>query len=160
MRFWLFNGLFVISCGYALWRGGRDERICALIFIVGLAGTSAVHGWTAKYQTLVWGVFTIDVLMLLGLAWLALRSDRFWPLWLTAMQTVEVLGHGVTLVGPRVIPWAYRAMISFWSYPMLLILLAGSIRHHRRQTRIGPERFWLNSSVRRLLRILRKQQGG
>lgn len=129
--FWL---LLATSCGYALLRGGRCERIAAFVFlsatIVSILAHSPVH---VRYVAIELSDLIIDVLVLAALLSLALLSDRFWPLWVAGLQLTTTMSHLLKWIQPDLLPLAYAAAERFWSYPILIILLFGAWRQHRRQ---------------------------
>tara|TARA_R110001606_G_scaffold10898_3_gene47042 strand:+ start:2559 stop:2852 length:294 start_codon:yes stop_codon:yes gene_type:complete len=71
-------------------------------------------------------IFAIDVVALIALIWLTLKSDRFWPIWATAFHLLAVTIHAAMMVAPQITPWAFATGSVFWAYPMLLALAIGS----------------------------------
>jgi len=63
----------------------------------------------------------------------ALRSDRFWPLWVAGLQLTISMSHVLKAIQPDLLPLAYAAAERFWSYPTLLILFIGAWRQHQRR---------------------------
>lgn len=128
--FWL---LLLVSCGYALWRGRRYERIAALVFIaatiVSILMRSPIEG---RYQGLESSDLIIDSAVLAAVIAIALASDRFWPLWAAGLQLVDSMSHMMKAVRADLLPHVYGAAERFWSYPILAILFIGAWRQHRR----------------------------
>ena len=58
---------------------------------------------------------------------LALRAERYWPLWVAALQVIGTAGYFVKLADPDVIRRAYAFALAFWSYPMLLLIALGDL---------------------------------
>jgi len=75
------------------------------------------------------GIFAIDIIVLLAFIYLALKSDRFWPIWAAAFQLLAVIIHSAMIVAAPVTPWAFGTGAVFWAYPMLLALAIGSSEH-------------------------------
>ncbi|AMO72529.1 hypothetical protein AZE99_12320 [Sphingorhabdus sp. M41] len=73
------------------------------------------------------GIFGIDIVGLLALIYLTLKSDRFWPMWASAFQLLAVTIHTAMMVAPQITPWAFGTGAVFWAYPMLLALAIGSL---------------------------------
>jgi hypothetical protein len=73
----------------------------------------------------------VDVTLLAGLLLIALRSSSYWPLWMVAFHLVSVTTHVATIAQPQLSPLIYFALQSFWSLPLLLVMVAG-IRLDRR----------------------------
>ena len=130
--FWL---LLIVSCGYALWRGRKYERLAALVFvaatILSILGSSPVP---MRYVGIATGDLIVDTAVLLALLAIALASDRFWPLWAAGLQLVDSMSHLMKAIDADLVPAVYGAAERFWSYPILLILLIGAWRQHRRTT--------------------------
>lgn len=128
--FWI---VLLASCGYALWRGRKYERIAALVFIaatvVSILMRSPLHG---RYSGIEISDFIIDSGVLAAVLAIALVSDRFWPLWAAGLQLVGSTSHMLKAIQPGLIPAVYGAAERFWSYPILIILLVGAWRQHRR----------------------------
>jgi hypothetical protein len=134
----LFNfiGLMAVatSCGVAIRWGGLDERLASLGFVL---ATLASQIWTktnyAHTETI---VLMIDAALLVGLVILALRSDRFWPMWAAAFQLVGTTVHFASMTETGDYAWAYAVGLIFWSYPVLIALGVGTWlegRHRRSQ---------------------------
>ena len=130
---YIFRALLVLSCGYALWCGRRDERIVGLICIgATLATRLAVSPISVRYSGVELGLLAIDVAVLIGFVAVALRSDRFWPLWVAGLQLTTSTAHLMKAIDEHLLPIAYGAAIALWSYPILIILAIGTWRSHRR----------------------------
>jgi hypothetical protein len=91
------------------------------------------------------GVFLVDVAALAAFVILALRADRYWPLWIAGLQIIGTAGHAVKLMDPGVIRTAYAFILAFWSYPMLLLIVLGTWRHQQRLAKFGADRSWSSS---------------
>ncbi len=123
----LLFGCFI----YAVARGGWPERIGAFNLVAGSLATVAVNSPLAvRYASVEVAILLVDVAVLLTFLALALLTDRYWPIWTTAMQILVVLGHAARLVDPTMVPVGYGFLLAFWSYPQLLVL-ALAIRSSR-----------------------------
>jgi hypothetical protein len=133
MAFRLFLALVVL---YALLRGSRDERHVALICLVGTVLTTLVLSPLAeRFATVERPVMLVDLAVLAGFIVVALRSERFWPLWVAGLQLTTIMGHVVKEVDLALLPRAYGAALNFWAYPIVLILAIGTWRTQRRLNR-------------------------
>jgi hypothetical protein len=143
----VFVALMLACCAYAYVCGGAPERIGAAIFLVGSVVTYVVLEMSPiNYRGVEVGVFVVDVATFLAFVALALRANRFWPLWVSALLGLGVVGHLARLLQPQVIPWAYAVVLSIWSYPILLVIALGTRAHHQRMKRSGADRSWTRSS--------------
>ncbi len=126
--------LIVISVtAYAFGRGKLDERQAAMICLVGSVLTVLVgrSGTAAYYSSVESGVFTVDILALLGFVAVALRSRRFWPLWVAGFQLTSVSSHFLKAFHWSLIPQVYAVAERFWIYPILLAIIVGTWRSRR-----------------------------
>lgn len=142
----VFWALVVSTCLYALWRGGAPERIGAAIFIIGgLLSAAAISARPVRFLSIESGVLAVDLAMLAAFVVLALRAERFWPIWMTALHIVSTAGHAVKAVDPAMIRLGYAFAMAFWAYPMLLLLVAATWCHRRRLKRNGADISWSSS---------------
>lgn len=133
LRLILFNALLAAACGYALWRGRSDERLTATVCLAAtLASFVLAAPSTHRYTSVEGGVLIVDVFTLGAFAYVALRSDRFWPLWISGLQLTTSIAHFLKAAEPDLVPIAYAAAGRLWSYPILIILAVGTWRTSRR----------------------------
>jgi hypothetical protein len=129
----LYWSLLILSCGYALYRGGRYERLIALICIVATFATVMVNSpLNRMYADVEQGALLVDLAVLAAFVAVALVSDRFWPLWVAGLQLTTSFAHFLKAIDPHLVPLAYGVAVRFWGYPILLILFVGAWRNHRR----------------------------
>ena len=129
----LYWTLLILTCGYALYRGGRHERLVAAICIVATIATIAVNSpLNRMYTDVERGALLVDLAVLAAFVAVALVSDRFWPLWVAGLQLTTSIAHFLKAVDPHLVPLAYGAAVRFWGYPILIILFFGAWRSHRR----------------------------
>ena len=128
--------MLAIVAAYALLRGSRDERIVGFICVAGTFLTQIVLSpLTQRFTGMETHAFLVDVVVFAGFLWVTLRSERFWPLWVTGLQLTTIMGHVLKGVDSSLLPRAYGAAMTFWSYPIILILAIGTWRTHRRRSR-------------------------
>lgn len=140
LRLILFDLLLFGTCAYALLKGTRDARIVAAVSIAANFASSALKApVTSSYSSFETGVFTVDVVTLLAFTFVALTSDRFWPLWVSGLQLTTSFGHLIKGFASDLMPIAYAAALRFWSYPILIILAVAVWRGQRRSSRIRNE---------------------
>jgi hypothetical protein len=132
----IFGPLLLAVCIYALWRGGADERVVALTCLAGTAATMLVISpLRQRYTGVEEGLLLVDLAVLAGFITVALRSKRFWPLWIAGLQLTTSIGHVLKGIDQDLLPRAYGAALQFWSYPIVIILAVGTYRRHRKQLR-------------------------
>ena len=88
----LFRVLLALVALYALLRGRRDERQVGIIFVVGVIATELVlPPRQERFEGVETHLMLVDVAVFLGFSWVAIRSERFWPLWIAGLQLVRSL---------------------------------------------------------------------
>jgi len=138
----VFNALMISSTAFAFWRGGPPEKVAAIIFTLGAYYTAAMFSGSTRFQSVEVGVLVVDVFVLIAMIALALRADRFWPLWLAALQLVGTAAHGARFVDPNLAGRTYAFLLAVWAYPSVLMIFAGTWRHQKRLARFGIDRAW------------------
>ena len=132
----IFGPLLLAVCIYAWLRGGGDERVVAATCLAGTAATMLVISpLRHRYYGVEGGLLLVDLAVLAGFITVALRSKRFWPLWVAGLQLTTSLGHILKGMDQDLLPQAYGAALQFWSYPILVILAVGTFRTQRRLNR-------------------------
>jgi hypothetical protein len=133
---YVFWTILLSTFAYALWRGRSDERIAASVCLLATIATRfAISPLTERYSGVEVGLLLIDGAVLATFLAIALRSNRFWPLWVAGLQLTSSLSHLMKVVEIDLLPRAYAAAAVFWSYPILLIIIVGTWRTHRRSLR-------------------------
>jgi hypothetical protein len=127
-----YYAILVAVCAYAFLRGRADERMAAATCMVATFATNLVYTPAGSYAGVETGVLVVDALALLGFTFIALRTDRFWPLWVAGLQLSTLVGHALKAIDPALIPQVYAAAARFWVYPIFLIIVIGTWRSHQR----------------------------
>jgi hypothetical protein len=143
LRLVVFN-LLLFGCLFYAWlRGGGPEKAAATILAVGSLVTPVFGSdFAVRFSSVEVGVLVVDIVVLAGLLLVALCAERLWPLWVVALHIVGMAAHGVRMVDPTIMRWAYGFAIAFWSYPMLLLVIVGTWRHQQRLARFGADKSW------------------
>jgi uncharacterized membrane protein len=132
----LFRLMLLLVAVYAFVRGNRDERQVAIVLVTGVVATTvALSPVTHRYNGLETAVMLVDIAVFTGFFWVALRSERFWPLWIAGLQLTTIIGHLLKAIDVHLFARAYGAALSFWGYPIVLILAIGTWRGARRAQR-------------------------
>lgn len=112
-----------VACVLAFRHGGRDEQWTAIACI---AATLASRIVNTNYSHMESTILLIDGAMLTGLLLLALKSDRYWPMYATAFQLVGLVVHIGSLTETGDFANAYAVGLIFWSYAVMAALMAGT----------------------------------
>jgi hypothetical protein len=134
---WASLVFLLLSSGTALWLGGWPERV---------AGTAMVVAWFATAVLLsriqLWGLETevmiVDLALFLVVLGVALRSDRWWPLWAAAFLGLIVLVHFAVILDRRIWGRAYFVASNIFSYLTMLALIIGAVGRRVRQAPPAP----------------------
>ena len=129
--FWtlLFATMF-----YALLKGTNELRIAAAGCVAATVATRLLKAPGAeKYSDMEFGVMAVDVSLFGLFLFIALRSQRFWPLWVAGFHLVTVSAHAIKAMKIDLIPTAYALAVQFWSYPVLLCIGVAVWRAQRRR---------------------------
>jgi hypothetical protein len=130
----VFRILLALVTLYAFLAGRRDERQVGVILVVGVIATHLA--WSPvrqRFGELEIGVMSVDLVVFVGFLWVALKSERFWPLWIAGLQLTTIFGHFLKAIDTGLLSRAYGAALMFWGYPILIILAVGTWRQARRQ---------------------------
>jgi len=119
---------------YAFLCGRADERLAAAICVAATAATHVlmlVIGET--YSRVETGVLIVDCATMLAFLYIALRTERFWPLWVAGLQLTTLFAHAMKAVQVGLMPQAYAAAAKFWVYPIFMVIAVGTWRSRRRR---------------------------
>lgn len=130
---WTSLIFLLLSSGAALWMGGWPERAAAIAMVTAWFATAVL-----LTQIQLWGLETevmiVDVALFLVILAIALKSDRWWPLWAAGFLGLIVLVHLAVILDRRIWGRAYFVASNIFSYLTLLALLIGSLSRRGRQT--------------------------
>lgn len=136
----VFNLLLGAACLYAITRGGAPERLTAIVFLI--AACASYYAPFSRYREVELTLVAIDLLTLVALATIAARADRFWPLYVSALQLLTLAIHGAKAYQSSLVYWMYGGASSKIAYPMLLLLAIGVLRHRQRLGERGHDPDW------------------
>ncbi len=122
-----------LTCGFALWRGGRPERLAALACATAWIISVVVYNYR-NWVDPQWSVLGVDVALLAALIGLTLTTDRVWLLFASAFQLLGVVIHIAIMADPKVTGLPYIRGLVIWSY-LVIFALAWGVWSHWRTTR-------------------------
>jgi hypothetical protein len=115
-------------CLLCLLRGRSDERFAAAACVVGSVLTFIANQLTLPFVRFEPLAFAVDVGVLAAFVVIALRSARFWPLWVAGLQLTATSVHLLKLLHPDLMSFVVGAALAFWSYPILILIGIGAWR--------------------------------
>lgn len=118
--------------GYALWKGGRPERVVALATLTATLATPLVFRH-ARLENPQWSVAAVDLVLLAVMGAVALKGRRPWLVLGTAIHALGAASHVALVLDPGIKGLAYLSSIVVWSYLTHACLLASAVHEHRRQ---------------------------
>lgn len=83
----------------------------------------------------------IDLIMLVALLAIALKAQRYWPMWVSTVH-LDLTATHLVMFAPETQAWSYWAMQALLSYPAPILLAAGTYRHRQRLRRYGTDPPW------------------
>jgi hypothetical protein len=116
---------------FALWRGGRPERVIALAGLLASVASAVLQTDPNDLINPQWGDLVVDLAYLGLVLWFALRSDRHWTLWAAAFQLLGVVTYVARMADLRVGAKAPFTASVIWSYLVLAALAVGTWLHWR-----------------------------
>lgn len=132
-----FYSALLLCAAYASKNGGRTGKAGSAIFIVASISTVAAVRMSPSWAGTSLGLFAVDAGCLFALVMLALASNRFWPIWALGFQIVAVATHLATLFIPDVVPKSFQALLSFWTIPILWVMVTGTHKDRQYELSIG-----------------------
>lgn len=132
-----FLALLALSCGYALLRGEWEGRVTVAIFLSSFALTIVANPGRSNFTETILGIMAVDTACMVALAFVAIASNRNWPIWVLGFQMASVATHLATLTTPVVAARAYYAFSSFWSIAEMAVMIAGIAFDRRFDSRAG-----------------------
>ncbi|MFN3667984.1 MAG: hypothetical protein ACK4VY_01610 [Brevundimonas sp.] len=118
-------GLTVLVVAFAFLKGDEPERIAGGAYVLTWFASLLVQGDGGSPGTQ-WGLMGIDIIMLGVYVALAWKSRRSWPVWATALQSLVVMSHILTLVDLRPPASAFVAVVNLASTGILLVIAIGT----------------------------------
>lgn len=144
--YWL---VLAASAAYVLARGGAPERWGMAVMVIGSAADPLVLAPMAeRFRGIEWGGLAVDLAVYAAFLVLAITANRFWPLWVSAMQGVGTATHLLGLAGEAQLNLTYALLSQIWAYPTVLAIVAGTVRHRMRRARQASEPPWKSFSAR------------
>ncbi len=135
VRFLIQVTLLLLVVHFAFSKGGKPERYVAFILfgmLLASTGYALFAGEWPKYQVIPWYRVVIDAVGFALMLTVALRADRWWPLWVSAVQLLAVLAHLLRALDASLPPLAYAIMERWPFWVAIAITGIGTYLHHRR----------------------------
>lgn len=128
ISFWVFAA---ICCGYGALFGGRDGKWVASLYMGAILLTVPAQLLQQQLGDSIWPVILVDTWLLCGLCWVAMRTNRYWPLWVAGFHIITMTAHLAALISPSFTARVYFGLATMWAIPKLLVILIGVAQDRR-----------------------------
>lgn len=133
--------LLLLVAAFAWRRGEKPERVAALILVTMAVADPLYHAFPGKqglYDRVDFAHAAIDFAGLAAMVGLALRADRFWTLWLGALQLIACLAHVLRAIEVDMPAIVYAIIIRgpFWAQ-IVLVGFATWLQTRRRRRAVA-----------------------
>lgn len=110
---WVYPTVVLATTVVVCTRGGRDEKIAHGAYTVGWILSMMNYRYGNDPQ---WAIMPIDLTILLVATLVALRSARYWPMFIAAFALLLVATHVVKVAIPTIDGWTYLSCGILFSY--------------------------------------------
>lgn len=128
--------LWLGVCAFAIGMGQEPERRAAGALVIAWLATLAVRRETDLAGG-IWAVMAIELLLFVFLLLLGWKSNRTWPIWAAAFQSVTVLVHVVVMIDFRIRAIAYISAYTVGTYGVLISVAVGTVQAWRLKRAMG-----------------------
>lgn len=145
---WLGLTATLFCLGIAIWKGGFEERLVAVCFLLALAVTIFFRDYS--WPDIQWGAFVADTALFVVLLVISLRAAKYWPMAAASIQLLAVITHIAKLMDVGMGQWAYITAGVIWSYALMIAMSIGVWNCWKKQRyRAGTERAAPATATRR-----------
>jgi hypothetical protein len=129
---------------FAFREGGKPEKAVASIYVIAFIFgiLNRIFRGGAAFLELEPMFLGIEFGVLVGLTFVAIRANRWWPLCASALQLIVITTHTAKAIGIQGLPGVYWGMTTIPTYLQFGVLLLGIAAHFRRVRRIGLYPDW------------------
>ena len=128
----IYYGVLLLTVAVAMWRGGPLERWAAYTALLASVCTTVLAP-KPSWSHIEYSIFAIDVVALASFWVIALKTQRFWPYWITGWQLIAIFGHVQKLMFSEILARPYALLSMYISYPILFVILYASGSTRRRE---------------------------
>ena len=130
---------FMVLVGlFAFMKGDEPERIGAGTYLLAWFA-SLLAQQDGQLYGIQWGMFAIDIVMLLVFAALVWKSSRAWPVWACGLQALSVMTHIMLMLDIRPPMQSFFTVINLAGYGILLAIAIGTFYAWQERRAAGLE---------------------
>lgn len=135
----LVGAAFMVAVGlFALLKGGEPERIGAGAYMMGWFASLLFQGEGGLFGVQ-WGMFALDVVMLVVFAAMVWKAPRSWPVWACALQLLAVTSHIMLMMKLPTPVSAFYTVVNMTGYGIMLAIAIGTFWAWQERRAIGAE---------------------
>lgn len=127
----LYYGVLLVTVAVALLRGGRLERWAAYTALIASVSTTVLAP-NPEWTDIEINIFVVDIATLASFWFISLKTQRFWPYWITGWQLIAIFGHIQKMMFSEILERPYALLSMYISYPILFVILYASGSARRR----------------------------
>lgn len=124
--------VLLTTVAVAIRRGGPFERWAAYTALIASVLTSVLTPFPT-WTDIELNIFVIDVLVLLSFWFIALKTQSFWPYWITGWQLIAIFGHIQKFMFAEILARPYSLLSVYISYPILLLIIYAASSSSRKR---------------------------
>lgn len=132
---WVWPVTLLGVCALTALRGRDHERLAAAGYLAAWAVSLVV--FRSRSEDMQWAMMSIDTCLFCLVIYIALVSDRYWPLLVAALQLLAVLTYLARSFDGAVSGWAYLTAVLVWNYLALICIGYGALTAPRRYAEIA-----------------------
>jgi hypothetical protein len=130
---------FMVAVGaFALLKGGRPERIGAGAFMLGWFASLLLQSEAGSFGVQ-WGMFLLDVVMLIIFSAMVWKAPRSWPVWACALQLLTVTSHIMVMMKLSPPISAFYTVVNMAGYGIMLAIAVGTFWAWQERRAIGAD---------------------
>lgn len=118
----IYYAVLLLTVAVAMWRGGTLERWAAYTALLASVCTSVLSP-QPDWSHIEYNIFAIDVIALASFWYIAFKTKRFWPYWITGWQLIAIFGHLQKLMFSEILARPYALLSMYIAYPILFMIL-------------------------------------
>ena len=92
----------------------QGSLVAIVCLIASVVTAFVLAPWGQRSSHIEAGEMVVDLGVLAAFVLVALRSDRFWPLWVAGLQLTSSLAHVMKGINLELLPQAYAAATKIW----------------------------------------------
>ncbi|QZD87659.1 hypothetical protein [Qipengyuania psychrotolerans] len=135
-RYFLQVTLLLLVAALAYFKGGSSEKRVAVV-LVSMHVVSAIQYFLfSDWEGLVtWPIFrmSLDLVGFLAILYIALRANRWWPLWVGSAQLLAIMAHVFRAIDANLPMTVYLIMERWPFWAAITITGIGTVLHARRE---------------------------